>query len=186
MLSNTELGYRSIIVAHPLRLFAEISDERLDLLKTQLPEKQRNAIISTLSNLPEGAMAWADLEKALKGIKFTKKISDELRKALGVKSPEAPILGLDKSGYPYADDELQETEQIPLTESVTDFLEREVFPYVSDSFVPDADGKIGYEISFNRYFYKPAPLRAIADIIADIRSLNSGSDAILNSIIGEK
>lgn len=186
VLSNTELGYRSIIVAHPLRLFAEISAERLDLLKTQLPEKQRNAIISTLSNLPEGAMAWADLEKALKGIKFTKKISDELRKVLGVKSPEAPILGLDKSGYPYADDELQETEQIPLTESVTDFLEREVLPYVSDSFVPDADGKIGYEISFNRYFYKPAPLRAIADIIADIRSLNSGSDAILNSIIGEK
>ena len=65
-------------------------------------------------------------------------------------------------------------------------MEREVLSYAPDSFVPEADGKIGYEISFNRYFYKPAPLRSIADIISDIRALDAGSDAILNSIIGEK
>lgn len=186
VLSNDELGYRSIIVERPLRLSAAISAERLAQLKDQLPEKQRDAIMSVLSALPEGAMPWAALEKFLKGIKLTKKISDELRKALGVKSSDAPVLGSDKSGYPITDAELRETEQISLTESVTDFMEREVLPYAPDSFVPEPDGKIGYEISFNRYFYKPAPLRSIADIIADIRALDAGSDAILNSIIGEK
>lgn len=186
VLSNEELGYRSIIVERPLRLSAVISAERLAQLKDQLPEKQRDAIMSALSALPEGAMSWAALEKSLKGIKLTKKISDELRKALGVKSSDAPVLGSDKSGYPITDTELRETEQISLTESVTDFMEREVLPYAPDSFVPEPDGKIGYEISFNRYFYKPAPLRSIADIIADIRVLDAGSDAILNSIIGEK
>lgn len=185
VLSNEELGYRSIIVERPLRLSAEISAERLAQLKDQLPEKQRDAIMSALSALPEGAMSWVALEKSLKGIKLTKKISDELRKALGVKAADAPVLGTDKSGYPIADAELRETEQIPLTESVTDFMEREVMPYAPDSFVPEPDGKIGYEISFNRYFYKPAPLRSIADIIADIRALDAGSDAILNSIIAE-
>ena len=186
VLSNDELGYRSIIVERPLRLSAAISAERLAQLKDQLPEKQRDAIMSVLSALPEGAMPWAALEKSLKGIKLTKKISDELRKALGVKSSDAPVLGSDKSGYPITDAELRETEQISLTESVTDFMEREVLPYAPDSFVPDPDGKIGYEISFNRYFYKPAPLRSIADIIADIRALDVGSDAILNSILGEE
>ena len=186
VLSNDELGYRSIIVERPLRLSAAISAERLSQLKDQLPEKQRDAIMSVLSALPEGAMPWAALEKSLKGIKLTKKISDELRKALGVKSADAPVLGTDKSGYPIADAELRETEQISLTESVTDFMGREVLPYAPDSFVPEPDGKIGYEISFNRYFYKPAPQRSIADIIADIRALDAGSDAILNSIIGEE
>lgn len=81
---------------------------------------------------------------------------------------------------------MRETEQIPLTETVEAFMEREVLPYAPDSFVPDPEGKIGYEISFNRYFYKPAPLRSIADIMADIRALDAGSDAILNAIIGKE
>lgn len=186
VLNNEELGYRTIVVERPLRIAAEISPERLEQLKSQLPAKQRDAIMAKLSALPQGIMAWADLEEALKGIKLTKKTPEVLRKALGIKSANAPVLSDDKSGYPIADSELRETEQIPLSQTVAGFMEQEVLPYAPDSFVPDEEGKIGYEISFNRYFYKPAPLRSIADIIADIRSLDAGCDEILNSIIGKK
>lgn len=186
VLSNEELGYRCIEVDRPLRLAAEISNERLEQLRPQLPDKHRNAIMSTLSTLRVGTMPWNDLEKSLNRVKLTKTIKSLLIKELSIKSPDAPIFGNENNGYPIADAALTEKEQISLNESVSDFLEREVYPYAPDSFVSDQVGKIGYEISFNRYFYKPAPLRSIADIIADIRALDAGSDAILNSIIGEK
>lgn len=186
VLRKEELGYRSIVVERPLRLQAEISPERLARLKAQLPEKQREPIMAALEKLPVGAMPWAALEAALKGIKLTKKITDSLKKDLGSRSAEAPILGTEKTGWPIADADLRETEQIPLTETVEAFMAREVLPYAPDSFVPDPEGKIGYEISFNRYFYKPAPLRSMADIIADIRALEAGSDAMLNAIIGKE
>lgn len=186
VLSNEELGYRSIVVERPLRLQAEISPERLAQLKEKLPDKQRDAIMDKLEKLPHGTLPWAELESSLKGVKLTQKIAGDLRNHLGVKCADAPILSIEKTGHPIADADLRETEQIPLTESVDDFMHREVLPYAPDSFVPDTEGKIGYEISFNRYFYKPAPLRSIADIIADIRALDEGSDAILNAIIGKE
>ena len=50
----------------------------------------------------------------------------------------------------------------------------------------DADGKtqIGYEISFARYFYKPAPLRTLAEIRADILALEQQSEGLLHKIVG--
>ena len=126
------------------------------------------------------------MQAALRGIRLTKKASDELAKVLGVRSPQAPVFGKDKSGRPIPDPELRETEQIPLTETVDAFLQREVLPYASDSFVPDPIGKIGYEVSFNRFFYKPAPLRSVAEIVADIRELDADCNAILNDLIGKE
>lgn len=186
VLRNEELGYRAIGVERPLRLAAELSAERMGLLKEQLPEKQRDAIITALSALPLGSHPWNDIETALKGIKLTKKVIDVLQKGIGIKSPDAPILGKDTAGLPLADSDLHENEQVALTETVADFMEREVLPYAPDAFVPDTEGKIGYEISFNRYFYKPEPLRSVADIIADIRALEKGNDAILDAIIGRE
>ena len=59
--------------------------------------------------------------------------------------------------------ELRDTEQVPLLEEggVDAFLRREVLPYAPDAWY-DADGvKMGYEISFTRYFYEPAPMRTL-------------------------
>lgn len=186
VLRNEELGYRSIVVERPLRLLAELSPERLAQLRERLPEKQRADILAALKKLPTGTLPWADLQAALRGIRLTKKTSDELVKVLGVRSPQAPVFGKDKAGRPIPDTELRETEQIPLTETVDAFLQREVLPYAPDSFVPDPIGKIGYEVSFNRFFYKPAPLRSIAEIVADIRELDSDCNAILNDLIGKE
>ena len=68
------------------------------------------------------------------------------------------------------DTELRDTEQIPLQEEggIEGFLRREVLPYAEDAWYVPKSVKIGYEISFNRYFYKPEPMRTLEEIRADI------------------
>ena len=59
------------------------------------------------------------------------------------------------------DTELRDTEQIPLQEDggIEAFLRREVLPYAGDAWYREDSVKTGYEVSFNRYFYKPQPMR---------------------------
>jgi type I restriction enzyme M protein len=85
------------------------------------------------------------------------------------------------------DSELRDTEQIPLLEQggIEAFLQREVLPHAPDAwYVPDSV-KIGYEISFTRYFYKPQPLRTLEQIRADILALEKETEGLLVEIIGE-
>ena len=44
--------------------------------------------------------------------------------------------------------------------------------------------KIGYEISFNRYFFKPQPMRSLEEIRADILAMEKESDGLLDEILG--
>jgi type I restriction enzyme M protein len=78
----------------------------------------------------------------------------------------------DKDARPEPDSELRDTESVPLSESVEAFFEREVKPHVPDAWIDESKrdpkdgqvGLVGYEINFNRYFYRytpPRPLEAI-------------------------
>jgi type I restriction enzyme M protein len=84
------------------------------------------------------------------------------------------------------DTELRDTEQIPLLEEggIQAFFRREVLPYVPDAWIDESKTRIGYEISFNRYFYKPEPLRTLAEIRADIQALERETDGLLEQILG--
>ena len=83
------------------------------------------------------------------------------------------------------DTDLRDTEQIPLTEEggIEAFLRREVLPYAPDAWYVPSSIKIGYEISFTRYFYRPQPLRTLEEIRADIMSLEAETAGILSEII---
>jgi type I restriction enzyme M protein len=84
------------------------------------------------------------------------------------------------------DPDLRDTEQVPLLEDggIEAFLQREVLPHAADAwYVPDSV-KIGYEISFTRYFYKPQPLRSLEEIKADILALEKETEGLLGEIIG--
>jgi type I restriction enzyme M protein len=84
------------------------------------------------------------------------------------------------------DSELRDTEQIPLLEQggIEAFLQREVLPHAPDAwYVPDSV-KIGYEISFTRYFYKLQPLRTLEEIRADILALEKETGGLLEEIVG--
>jgi len=85
----------------------------------------------------------------------------------------------DARGETESDPELRDSENVPLGESLTDYFEREVRPYVSDAWINESVrdhkdgeiGKVGYEINFNRYFYKYQPPRPLGEIEADIKAV---------------
>jgi type I restriction enzyme M protein len=85
-----------------------------------------------------------------------------------------------------ADAELRGTEQVPLLEEggIEAFIRREVLPYATDAWYDAESVKIGYEISFTRYFYKPKPLRTLDEIRADITALEEETEGLLNELMG--
>ena len=86
------------------------------------------------------------------------------------------------------DSDLRDTEQVPLLEEggIEAFLRREVLPHAADAWFDPASVKIGYEISFTRYFYKPQPLRTLEEIRADILALEKETEGLLGEIVGSK
>jgi len=98
------------------------------------------------------------------------------------------------------DSELRDYEQIPFLEAppsgnpgglpseasakegIEAFIRREVLPYTCDSWIVEADTKIGYEVSFTRHFYKPPELRTLAQISADILALEQETEGLLGEI----
>ena len=83
------------------------------------------------------------------------------------------------------DPELRDTEQIPLQEEggIEAFLRREVLPWAADAWYRPDSVKVGYEISFNRYFYKPQPMRTLEEIRADILALERESAGLLDDVL---
>ena len=84
------------------------------------------------------------------------------------------------------DTDLRDTEQIALQEEggIEAFLRREVLPYAADAWYQPDSVKIGYEISFTRYFYKPKPMRRLEEIRADILALERQTTGLLDEILG--
>ena len=109
-------------------------------------------------------------------------------------TPANPLCGLFETtlnGQPAVveyelDPDLRDTEQIPLQEAggIDAFLRREVLPYAPDAWYQPDSVKVGYEISFTRYFYKPKPMRTLAEIRADILALEQETEGLLNDIVG--
>lgn len=86
-----------------------------------------------------------------------------------------PIL---KKGKVQADPKLRDTENIPLSEDVAEYMKREVLPYAPDAWIDESKTKIGYEIPFTRYFYEytpPAPSEELKREILQIESELKGS-----------
>jgi type I restriction enzyme M protein len=84
------------------------------------------------------------------------------------------------------DSELRDTEQIPLLESggIETFIRREVLPHAPDAWIDKSKTEIGYEISFNQYFYKLQPLRSLDAIRTDILALVKETEGLLGQIVG--
>ncbi len=124
----------------------------------------------------------AALNGALKGAGF--RLAAPVRKAilaaLGERDETAEPC-LDANGRPEPDPELRDTELVPLTEDWRDYVAREVTPFVPDAWVDEGlrdardgeVGRVGYEINFNRYFYRYVPPRPLEEIDAELRQLEA-------------
>ena len=82
-----------------------------------------------------------------------------------------------------SDSALRDTEKIPVKEDILAFFKREVVPYVTDAWINLPATKIGCEISFNKYFYRPVPLRSLEENTADILALEKESAGAIQSLL---
>lgn len=89
-----------------------------------------------------------------------------------------------KGGYVEyeTDSDLRDTEKIPVKEDIYEYFLREVRPYVADAWINLPQTKIGCEISFNKYFYKPVPLRSLEENERDILELDRQSQGFIQSL----
>ncbi|CAH1748286.1 Type I restriction-modification system, DNA-methyltransferase subunit M [Thauera humireducens] len=74
-----------------------------------------------------------------------------------------------QKGKPQPDTVLRDTENVPLSEDVQAYFEREVLPHAPDAWIDHDKTKVGYEIPFNRHFYVFEPPRPLAEIDADLK-----------------
>jgi type I restriction enzyme M protein len=136
----------------------------------------------TFDNLPELLKA-AGIKKLGKGAQKA------VLAAFGERDPEAQPL-LDDKGAVQADPDLREFENVPLSQDIQAYFQREVLPHVPDAWI-DTDkrdekdglvGIVGYEINFNRHFYVYQPPRSLADIDAELRAVEAEIAALLGEV----
>lgn len=84
-----------------------------------------------------------------------------------------------------ADSELRDTENVPLNYEggIEAYFRAEVLPHVEDAWIDESKTVIGYEISFNKYFYVHQPLRDLAEVVQEIRDLEEETEGLLEKIL---
>jgi type I restriction enzyme M protein len=130
------------------------------------------------------AMSWRDegAARVVKKVHRRGTDADPLRGLFAV-----PLDGKEVMVEYEADSELRDTEQVPLMDegSIEAFVRREVLPYMPDAWIDESKTKKGYEISFNRVFYKSPRLRTLAEIRADIEALERETEGLLEDVLVE-
>ena len=138
------------------------------------------------------AVSWYD-EQAEKVIDKRNSLSiddlDELTTHLGCTADDLADFGW----YRQADgsyltfqtaSDLRDTESIPLKDSIHRYFLAEVRPHVEEAWINLDSVKIGYEISFNKYFYRHKPLRTLEEVTRDILALEEKADGLIADILG--
>ena len=157
-----------------------LTAKRLKLIQTELTTRDECAA-PVIKKVHKAGKAEAD---PIHG-RFEENVAPPLRAAPAGLKPGATAKSCVVEYEP--DSELRDTEQVPLLESggIEAFFRREVLPYVPDAWIDPEATKIGYEISFTRYFYKAQPLRTLEQIRADIEALEKESEGLLGQIMVE-
>ncbi len=165
-------------------LFKNEVDAVLKTKKTKLSASEKNSILN--------AVSWYDAEAA-KVEKATLKLTgDKLAQVLaqlGCDEAQLPDYGYypsDKKGEYLTyetESDLRDTENVPLKENIYTYFLREVKPHVPEAWINLDATKIGYEISFNKYFYRHKPLRSLEEVSADILQLEAESDGLIREIL---
>ena len=164
---NAAFGYRKVTVERPLRL-AGIDPER-----AYKPAEIRR--------LKETNARAADAPPVICKVHKKGMRPDPMRGLFAIRLAGKPVV---VSYEPDAG--LRDTEQVPLLETggIEGFLRREVLPYAPDAWYVADSVKVGYEISFTRAFYRPRPLRPLAEIRADILAAEQETEGLLEKILG--
>ena len=168
--------------------FSSLVDDVVKKNKIGIGATEKKAILTAISTYDATAEKVIKKIEKLSGDKLT-----QLVEKLGCTVEELPFFGY----YPIVasrasatefityetESDLRDSEQISLNEEILTYFQREVIPHVEEAWINLDSVKIGYEISFNKYFYQHTPLRAIEDITADLLALEEQGDGLLAEIL---
>lgn len=82
--------------------------------------------------------------------------------------------------------DLRDRESILLSDDIHHYFLAEVKPHVDEAWINLDSTKIGYEISFNKYFYKHKPLRSMEVVAQEILDLEAQAEGLIAEILGMK
>ncbi|MBN8819199.1 MAG: SAM-dependent DNA methyltransferase [Sphingomonas sp.] len=196
-----DFGYREIRVERPLRLNFQANQERIARLAAEkvyarLAEDEREEIEVALLGMGDKLFTNREafentLAKALKadGVKIAGPVKKAILSALSERDEQADIC-TDKDGNPEPDTDLRDHELVPLNEDWREYVAREVKPFAADAWVDESYrdardreiGRVGYEINFNRYFYRYTPPRPLDEIDAELKALEVEIAGLLQEV----
>lgn len=165
-------------------VFRKVVDTQLKAKNITLSASEKKLILESVS--------WydAEAEKVIKGVKKLKGDKlDQLLERLGCTEDRLTDYGYyptEKEGeyLEYeTESDLRDYENVPLKEEIYSYFMREVRPHVAEAWINLEGTKIGYEISFNKYFYRHKPLRSIEEVSADILQLEKESEGLIQDIL---
>jgi type I restriction enzyme M protein len=173
---NSDFGYTRITVERPLRLRYQMTVDGkarfLDACPHLLDDVQTIDKAMGREPLRDWNAVWSRIEELLRAHKARWKATEQrlFRSVFTQKDAEAePVVkgAGDEGNEPDAD--LRDFENVPLKVDIDAYFEREVLPNVPDAWIDRTKDKVGYEINFNRHFYKFTPPRPLNEIDADLR-----------------
>lgn len=173
---NREFGYWNVTVDRPLRLriFPDRPIPESLFPKEETRQQIHKALISAAQIAPLDD--WTVFKKATK------------LKAAELKKIRPFITKTDPAAQPIpneADLSLQDTENISFTYEggIENFMKKEVLPYAADAYINKKQIKIGYKISFTKYFYIPMKSSNLSETLSQLTKLEVESNDIMNKII---
>lgn len=165
-------------------VFAQEVDSELKAKKYSLTASEKKAILD--------AVSWYDAEAA-KVTKRTHKFKEaqltELLQHIDCEASQLPDYGYYPTEKPSeyieydTETDLKDTENVPLKDNIYNYFVREVKPHVAEAWINLDATKIGYEISFNKYFYRHQPLRSLEEVSRDILQLEEESEGLIRDIL---
>ena len=189
---TADFGYTKVCVERPLRLRFDLSAEQrrrlqLDAAVLKLKDNRGRQLADAMEKLAEKA-PWLDdgrffaaLHKALPW-KPAAGLVKVIRAVLGERDESAaPVL--DNDGNQMPDSDLRDFENVPLKDDIDAYFAREVLPHVPDAWMDRGKDKVGYEISFTKYFYEYTPLRSTEEIAAELLALDAETENLLREIV---
>ena len=177
-----DFGYTTITVEQPLRLNWALTPERIDTALAvkaldKLTAGQKEEIHAALlaesqhdTTPTTGDAAFTKRIKSAVGDHLTAAQLKALVAALSENDDDAPIV-TDAKGNPKPDTNLRDTENVPLSRDIDEYVATEIAPHVSDFWVDRSKDKIGYEIPFTRHFYTYTPPRPLEEIDEELNQL---------------
>lgn len=172
----------------------EFSD--FNVFKTRVSEAAKSGALALKGPAQKAitdAVSWYDksAEKVIKKVEKLKgnKLSSLLNK-LGCEEQDLTDFGYYPTGkngeyLTYeANTDLRDAESVPLKDSIHQFFLDEVKPHVAEAWINIDSVKIGYEISFNKHFYRNKPLRCMEDVAREIIDLEQEAEGLIAEILG--